>query len=130
MANRKGARRRRASRVSSRGGRPAGPGLQGAAARRAGEPPRRDDAGQLWARAQVDAEVRAIVAELAHLRAEDVLLSTRFHDDLDWDGWFVLAVAKPIRKRLHEDLSDPVLLRLETVGDIADYVWARMEVVM
>jgi len=90
---------------------------------------RRDDAGELWTRAEVNAEVRAVIAELAALPLASVHLSTRFHDDLDWDGWFVLAVVKPIRKRLHEDLADSVLLRLATVGDVADYVWARMEVV-
>lgn len=90
---------------------------------------RRDDAGRLWTRAQVNAEVRAIVAEIAALPLASIRLTTRFHDDLDWDAWFVLAVVKPIRKRLHEDLADTVLLQLATVGDVADYVWARMEVV-
>jgi acyl carrier protein len=89
---------------------------------------RRDDGGVLWTRAQVAAEVRDIVAQLARVPVARVLLATRFHDDLDWDEWFVLAVSKPIERRLHEYLSDAVLLQLTTVADLVDYVWARMEV--
>ena len=122
MAKRTGARRRGAGRKLSR--RAAGT----AARRRTDGTQRRDDEGVLWTRAQVAAAVRTIVAELARVPPARVLLATRFHDDLDWDEWFVLAVSKPIERRLHEQLSDGVLLQLSTVGDLVNYVWARMEV--
>jgi len=93
------------------------------------EAPRRDDAGREWSRADVEREVRVIVAQLSRLETDTVRTTTRFEDDLSWDNWFVLSVVKPIRARLHETLSDFVVLQLETVGDLVDYVWSRMEVV-
>ena len=95
----------------------------------ADEVPRRDDSGQVWSREDVEREVRVIVAQLSRLDTDAVRTTTRFGDDLSWDDWFVLSVVKPIRARLHETLSDFILLQLETVGDLVNYVWSRMEVV-
>ncbi len=92
------------------------------------ESPRRDDCGRDWTRGEVEREVRDIVGTLAQLPAGTVTLATRFSEDLDWDSWFVLAVVKPIARRLHEELTDFVILQLETVGDLVNYVWARMEI--
>lgn len=92
------------------------------------EPPRRDDCGRDWTRGEVEREVRDIVGTLAQLPAGTVTLATRFSEDLDWDSWFALAVVKPIARRLHEELADFVVLQLETVGDLVNYVWARMEI--
>ena len=92
------------------------------------ELPRLDDRGKEWTRQQVEHEVRSIVGTAAHVPLGDVMLSTRFQEDLDWDEWFILSLLKPIKRRLHEDLADFILLQLETVGDLLSYVWARMEV--
>lgn len=90
---------------------------------------RRDDSGRAWTRTEVDVAVRGIVARLAHVPVARIRLATRFHDDLDWDQWFVLSVVTPIHRELNERLEDGVVLQLATVGDLARYVWARMEVV-
>lgn len=92
------------------------------------ELPRLDDHGKQWTRHEVEHELRSIVGAAAHVPLGDVLLSTRFQEDLDWDEWFILSLLKPIKRRLHEDLADFILLQLETVGDLVTYVWSRMEV--
>lgn len=95
---------------------------------RPSEQPRLDDTGKTWTRPEVEHQVREIVGSAAHVPLGDILMSTRFQEDLDWDDWFILSLLKPIKRRLHEDLSDFIMLQLETVGDLASYVWARMEV--
>lgn len=89
---------------------------------------RKDDSGTLWTREQVLAEVVAIVAALSPgVEAKTIVRKTRFAGDLGWDEWYVLRVIKPVRRRLHETLSDPVVKGLRMVGDLADYVWSKME---
>ena len=95
---------------------------------RPGEHPRLDDTGKQWTRPEVEHAVREIVGAAAHVPLGDILLSTRFSEDLDWDDWFILSLLKPIKRNLHEDLGDFIMLQLETVGDLVSYVWARMEV--
>lgn len=95
---------------------------------RPGRQPRLDDNGKTWTRTEVEHAVRDIVGTAAHVPVRDILLSTRFQEDLDWDDWFILSLLKPIKRQLHEDLGDFIMLQLETVGDLVSYVWARMEV--
>lgn len=95
---------------------------------RPGEQPRLDDSGKSWTRPEVEHKVREIVSAASHVPFGDILLSTRFQEDLDWDDWFILSLLKPIKRHLHEDLGDFIMLQLETVGDLVSYVWARMEV--
>lgn len=95
---------------------------------RPSEQPRLDDRGKSWTRHEVEHELRSIVGAAAHVPLGDVLLSTRFQEDLDWDEWFILSLLKPIKRRLHEELSDFIMLQLETAGDLVTYVWSRMEV--
>jgi hypothetical protein len=89
---------------------------------------RRDDSGQTWTLAAVEREIAAILAELAPgWHPTSIARTTRFHDDLGFDVWGVLRVVKPVRDRLHETLSDAVVRGLRKVGDLVDYVWAKME---
>lgn len=94
-------------------------------------PQRRDDAGQLWTREQVDAEVCAIVARLAGWETGRVTRATTFGPKgLAWDRIARLSVIKPIRGRLHERLDDGVVItQVNRVGQLCDYVWALMEAV-
>src|SRR5262250_1325059 len=50
----------------------------------AAEAPRRDDTGQVWSRADVERELRVIVAQLSRLDTDTVRTTTRFEDDLSW----------------------------------------------
>jgi acyl carrier protein len=89
---------------------------------------RRDDSGQLWTLRNVEREIGAILALLAPgWTAAAIVRTTRLEDDLGFDSWGVLRVVKPVRMRLHETLSDSVVRDLKKVGDLVDYVWAKME---
>lgn len=88
---------------------------------------RKDDSGQAWEDTEVEAAIIRIVAKLSPgFPAKDIRRGTKF-GDLGWDQWYRLRVVKPIRNTLHEKLEDNVVLGLDTVGDLIDYVWSRME---
>jgi hypothetical protein len=89
---------------------------------------RRDDSGQTWTLRDVEREIAAILARLAPgWTAAAISRTTRLHDDLGFDAWGVLRVVKPVRNRLHETLSDTIVRDLRKVGELVDYVWAKME---
>jgi hypothetical protein len=91
-----------------------------------------DDEGHRWTQAGVETAVRRIVAQLTPGGTPGALKrATTLEADLGWDKWYKLKVVKPVRKQLHEALEDNVVLyEVKTVGDLMDYVWARMDEVM
>lgn len=82
-----------------------------------------------WTQAAVDREVFAIVAALAGWQPERVTRRTSFGAaGLRWDRLAKLAVVKPVKRRLHEELEDAVIVvHVTRVGQLCDYVWSRME---
>ncbi len=95
---------------------------------RGAAPRRTDDLGHRWTAGGVERAVIRIVRRLSPgFARRPIRRKTRLHQDLGWDEWYVLRVAKPIRAQLHETLEDRVVLRLRTVGDLVDRVWNAME---
>lgn len=89
---------------------------------------RKDDTGQTWTLQEVEDEVRDIVVQRSPgFKPADISRATKFVHDLGWDQWYLIGVGKPVRKRLHESLEDSVVVSLKTLGDLADYVWGKME---
>jgi hypothetical protein len=79
-------------------------------------------------RAAVEREIALILAKLAPgWDPDDIVPALRLDQDLGFDEWGVLRVVKPVRHRLHEQLSDAVVRDLADVGDLVDYVWSKME---
>jgi acyl carrier protein len=90
--------------------------------------PRRDDTGHEWTLAEVEREIASILSKLAPgWDPAAIRRSTRIHEDLGFDTWGILRVVRPVRDRLHETLSDALVRELRKVGDLVDYVWAKME---
>ncbi len=52
---------------------------------------------------------------------------TRLHQDLGWDEWYALRVVAPIRRTLHEEIEDRLVLRSRTVGELVALVWGALE---
>jgi len=91
-------------------------------------PRRKDDRGHWWTGGGVERAVIRIVRRLSPgFARRKITRRTRLHDDLGWDEWYVLRVAKPVRSTLHEALDDRALLSLRTVGDLVDRVWNAMD---
>jgi len=90
---------------------------------------RRDDAGNQWTVAQLMGEIAAIVCDLDdNLTPADVVRSASFADDFGWDDPFKARLRKPVRSRLHETITlSQITEKLDTVGDLADLVWSKMD---
>jgi hypothetical protein len=90
---------------------------------------RKDDRGHAWTAGGVERAVIRIVRRLSPgFARRRITRKTRLHQDLGWDGWYVLRVVKPIRTTIHVQVEDRVLLALRTVGDLVRCVWDAMEV--
>ena len=88
---------------------------------------RKDDLGHWWTAGGVERAVIRIVRRLSPgFARRRITKKTRLHQDLGWDEWYALRVAKPIRTTIHVGLEDRVVLAARTVGDLVGRVWNAM----
>ncbi len=69
--------------------------------------------------------VREIIVELLGVDASKVTRDARFREDLEADSLDLVELIMEFEQRFGSDISDEDAQKLETVGDVIDYIDSR-----
>jgi acyl carrier protein len=75
--------------------------------------------------ASTEERVREIIVELLGVDASKVTRDARFREDLEADSLDLVELIMEFESRFGSDISDEDAQKLETVGDVIDYIDSR-----
>ncbi len=75
--------------------------------------------------ASTEERVREIIVELLGVDASKVTRDARFREDLEADSLDLVELIMEFEQRFGSDISDEDAQKLETVGDVVDYIDSR-----
>lgn len=75
--------------------------------------------------ASTEERVREIIVELLGVDASKVSRDARFREDLEADSLDLVELIMEFESRFGSDISDEDAQKLETVGDVIDYIDSR-----
>ena len=75
--------------------------------------------------ASTEDRVREIIVELLGVDASKVTRNARFREDLEADSLDLVELIMEFESRFGSDISDEDAQKLETVGDVVDYIDSR-----
>ncbi len=75
--------------------------------------------------ASTEDRVKEIIVELLGVDASKVTRNARFREDLEADSLDLVELIMEFEQRFGSDISDEDAQKLETVGDVIDYIDSR-----
>lgn len=75
--------------------------------------------------ASTEDRVKEIIVELLGVDASKVTRDARFREDLEADSLDLVELIMEFEQRFGSDISDEDAQKLETVGDVVDYIDSR-----
>jgi acyl carrier protein len=75
--------------------------------------------------ASTEERVREIIVELLDVDAAKVTRDARFRDDLEADSLDLVELIMEFEQKFGSDISDEDAQKLETVGQVIDYIDSR-----
>ncbi len=75
--------------------------------------------------ASTEDRVKEIIVELLGVDASKVTRDARFREDLEADSLDLVELIMEFEQRFGSDISDEDAQKLETVGDVIDYIDSR-----
>jgi acyl carrier protein len=75
--------------------------------------------------ANTEDRVKEIIVELLGVDASKVTRNARFREDLEADSLDLVELIMEFEQRFGSDISDEDAQKLETVGDVIDYIDSR-----
>jgi acyl carrier protein len=77
--------------------------------------------------ANTEERVREIIVELLGVDASKVTRDARFREDLEADSLDLVELIMEFEQRFGSEISDEDAQKLETVGQVVDYIESRPE---